>query len=171
MKKGTKARLFCNATGDQPLTIQWTKSNVKLEKLGSSYEIIDVSSDDGVKSELFIQSAQISDAAVYKCFAENEHGKDEKTVKLDVFEVPDSPKNLKVREVWSRTVSIAWNEPFNGNSPITKYTVQYWRFQNAPHRLHEMTVPGTQTSVFIKDLSPGQSYELNVIGKHSRVIS
>lgn len=79
--------------------------------------------------------------------------------------MPDVPKNVRVKEVWSRTVSLVWTEPFTGNLPITKYIVQYWRYQSAPHRLHELAIPGTQTSVFIKDLSPGQAYELSVLGK------
>lgn len=31
-----------------------------------SYEIIDTNTDHGIKSELFMQSTQISDAAIYK---------------------------------------------------------------------------------------------------------
>ena len=130
-----------------------------------SYEIIDTNHDEGTKSELFMQTKQVNDAGSFKCFAENEHGKDEKSIKLEVVEVPDAPKGVRVKEVWSRTVSIVWSESFNGNLPLTKYTVQYWRYQNAPHRLHEMTIPGSQSSVFIKGLSPGTAYELNIIGK------
>lgn len=114
---------------------------------------------------MFIQTSQTNDAAVYKCFVENEHGKDERTIRLEVVEVPGMPKNVHVKEVWSRTVSLAWSEPFNGNLPIQKYTIQYWRYQSAPHRLNEVFVPGSQSSFFLKDLSPGQSYELSVIGK------
>ena len=130
-----------------------------------SYEIIETNSEGGIKSELFLQTSQISDAAIYKCFAENEHGKDEKSIKLEVVEVPDAPKNVRVKEVWSRTVHILWTEPFTGNLPISNYTVQYWRYQNAPHRLHELIIAGSQSAIFIKDLSPGQAYELSVIGE------
>jgi len=154
--------------------INWVQSEASLllplfvSKVSNfSYEIIETDSqkDDGIKSELFLPTAQISDAAIYKCFAENEHGKDEKSIKLEVVEVPDAPKNVRAKEVWSRTVSVVWTEAFTGNLPISKYTVQYWRFQSAPHRLHELTIPGSQTSIFIKDLSPGQAYELSVVGK------
>lgn len=134
-----------------------------------SYEIIDTNTDDGIRSELFIQTSQTmtddAHTSIYKCFVENEHGKDERTIRLEVVEVPGMPKNVHVKEVWSRTVSLSWSEPFNGNLPIQKYTVQYWRYQSAPHRLNEVFVPGSQTSFFLKDLSPGQSYELSVIGK------
>lgn len=170
VKRSESVRLECNATGDQPLTVQWTKNNVKLDKLGSNYEIIDTNTDDGIRSELFIQTSQTmtddAHTSIYKCFVENEHGKDERTIRLEVVEVPGMPKNVHVKEVWSRTVSLSWSEPFNGNLPIQKYTVQYWRYQSAPHRLNEVFVPGSQTSFFLKDLSPGQSYELSVIAEN-----
>lgn len=138
-----------------------------------SYEIIDtdINIDSGIRSELLIQTTQTNDAAVYKCFAENEHGKDERTIRLEVVEVPAVPKNVHVKEVWSRTVSLVWSEPFNGNLPIHKYTIQYWRYQSAPHRLNEITIPGSQTSYFLKDLSPGQSYELSIIGMCPTIIN
>ncbi|KAJ6223718.1 hypothetical protein RDWZM_002263 [Blomia tropicalis] len=167
VKRGESARLICNATGDQPLNIVWTRANIKLDKLGSNYEILDTTTPNGIKSELFIQTTQVSDAGMYKCFAENEHGKDEQSIKLEVFEVPDQPKNVRVKEVWSRTVSIIWSESSSsGNLPIKKYTIQYWRHQNAPQRLHELVISGSQTSILIKDLSPGQAYELSVIAEN-----
>lgn len=86
-------------------------------------------------------------------------------MKLEVVEAPDVPSGVRVKEVWSRTVSITWSAPFTGNLPLTKYIVQYWRYQSAPHRLHELTVPGTATSVVVKDLAPGQAYELSLVGK------
>ncbi|KAF7493498.1 Down syndrome cell adhesion molecule -like protein [Sarcoptes scabiei] len=165
-KRGESARLECNATGDQPLSIQWTKNNVKLEKLGSNYEIIDTEIHTGIRSELFIQTTQSNDAAVYKCFAENEHGKDERTIRLEVVEVPGVAKNVHVKEVWSRTVSLAWSEPYSGNLPIQRYVIQFWRYQSGPHRLNEVLVSGSQTSYFLKDLTPGQSYELSIIAEN-----
>lgn len=35
VKRGEAARLVCNASGDRPLDITWTRKNVKLEQLGS----------------------------------------------------------------------------------------------------------------------------------------
>ena len=83
---------------------------------------------------------------------------------LSLTEVPSAPQNLRVKEVWSRTVSIVWNEPYSGNSPITNYTIQYWRHETAPHRLHEITVTNSQTLALIKDLSPGSAYVMTVVG-------
>jgi hypothetical protein len=72
--------------------------------------------------------------------------------------------NVHVKEVWSRTASVVWSAPYSGNAPISKYIVQYWRHRSAPHRLHEFTVQSSQTTALIKDLSPGLSYEMTVVG-------
>lgn len=52
-------------------------------------------------------------------------------------EVPAPPLDVKIREIWSRSASVTWAPPYSGNSPITKYIVQYWRdigkyFQRLP---------------------------------------
>ena len=73
--------------------------------------------------------------------------------------------NVKINEVWSRSASVSWRPSYNGNSPVGKYVVQYWRRQTAPHRLHEHNVSSTQTSALINNLSPGLSYELSIIGE------
>ncbi|XP_054156620.1 cell adhesion molecule DSCAML1-like isoform X1 [Oppia nitens] len=167
VKRGESARLKCNATGDHPVTIKWTKDNAKLEKIGShNFEIIESITDYGLVSELLLRITQRTDGAIYKCEAENTHGKDERTIKLVVLEIPGPPKTVHVKEVWSRTASIVWSAPYSGNSPISKYTIQYWRHQSAPHRLNEFTVSSTQTSALIKDLSPGLSYEMTVVGEN-----
>ena len=132
-----------------------------------SYEIFETTTEKGINSELLLRTTQRNDGTVYKCEAKNDHGTDERTVKLVVVEVPGAPINLRVKEVWSRSVSIMWSEPYSGNSPITKYTVQYWRHESAPHRLHEFSISNTQTSTLIKDLSPGLSYVMTVVGMNA----
>ncbi|CAG2165379.1 unnamed protein product [Oppiella nova] len=147
--------------------IKWTKDNIKLDKLGTNnYEIFETTTDFGVSSELLLRTTQRTDGSIYKCEAENTHGKDERTIKLVVLEVPGPPTNVHVKEVWSRTARIVWSAPYSGNSPLTKYTIQYWRHQSAPHRLHEFTASSTQTTALIKDLSPGLSYEMTVVGEN-----
>lgn len=40
-------------------------------------------------------------------------------------ESPDAPTNLEVLEVKSRTVKLSWKRPYDGNSPVLSYLVQY----------------------------------------------
>ncbi|RWR98931.1 Down syndrome cell adhesion molecule-like protein 1, partial [Dinothrombium tinctorium] len=130
------------------------------------YEIFDHVTEHGLNSELVIRSVKRQDEHVYKCLAENEYGTDEKTIKLVVIEIPGAPLNVRVRETWSRSASVFWNPPFNGNSPITKFTVQYWIHQSPTRKLNELSVNGAQTNALIKDLKPGHSYELTVVAEN-----
>lgn len=43
----------------------------------------------------------------------------------DCIEPPDIPSNLEVIEVSSRSVKLSWRRPFDGNSPVLSYVVQY----------------------------------------------
>ncbi|XP_075586172.1 cell adhesion molecule Dscam1-like isoform X1 [Dermatophagoides farinae] len=165
-KKGDIIVMKCNATGDRPITIRWTKDGIKLDRLSHHYEMTDFSTSQGVISELSIRPVQKSDGAIYKCDAENEHGRDDRTIKLSVVEEPSSPVNVKINEVWSRSASVSWRHPQNGNSPVIRYLIHYWRRQSAPHRLHEVNVSSSQTSYLIKNLNPGLSYELSVIAEN-----
>lgn len=40
-------------------------------------------------------------------------------------EQPDVPMNLECRGVSSRSVKLSWKRPFDGNSPMLSYIVQY----------------------------------------------
>lgn len=81
-------------------------------------------------------------------------------------EVPQPPRDVKVSETWSRSASVSWTAPYAGNSPITRYTVQYWRVAQS-HRLEELEVVGTQTSVLLSDLRPGIAYQVAVVADNA----
>lgn len=82
-KRGEQIKLKCNVTGDRPIAFKWTKDGVKIEMFGEHhYDIIEIPTERGVLSELTIRNVQTTDGAIYKCDAENEHGKDDRTIKL-----------------------------------------------------------------------------------------
>lgn len=167
-QKGESARLQCNAQGDQPLSVTWSNSSNTLSKTsGSGYEIFETLTPKGINSELIIRETLPHDGAIYSCLAENEHGRDERKVKLLIQEVPSPPPGVSVREVWTRSSSITWLVPYSGNSPISNYIVQYWRDHKRTRRLNEKTVPSSQTFAMIKNLQPGTSYIVTIIAENS----
>ncbi|XP_070395113.1 cell adhesion molecule Dscam1-like isoform X4 [Dermacentor albipictus] len=167
-RRGENARLVCDAQGDQPLTVAWSKGVQKIDRGGNSrLEIFETMTDSGLRSELFISSTERSDGAVYTCRAENEFGHDERTSKLLVVEVPGQPQDVKVSETWSRSASVSWSPPYSGNSPVAKYVIQYWKDSGTAHRLQEVAVPGSQTSALVGDLHPGSTYHLSILAENS----
>lgn len=48
-------------------------------------------------------------------------------IKLFVAEVPEAPYGLKVLDKSGRTVQLSWAAPYDGNSPIKKFLIEYKR--------------------------------------------
>ncbi|KAG8178103.1 hypothetical protein JTE90_017451 [Oedothorax gibbosus] len=170
VKKGDSASLKCEAVGDQPLSIIWKKDGKEQRKInGGRYEIFETLTPKGLKSELVLREADRIDGQLYTCSTENPYGKDERSIKLLVMEVPATPLDLKVQEIWSRSASVTWSSPYTGNSPITKYVLQYWRdaVSGGRHRLEEKVVSSAQTSALIKDLHPGVNYGLAIVAENT----
>ncbi|GIY67333.1 titin [Caerostris darwini] len=168
-KKGDSARMKCEALGDQPLAVTWQRDETTISKSGDErYEIFETLVPKGVMSELIIRTTDRDDGALYSCVAENEFGNDQRKIRLLVMEVPAPPLDVKIREIWSRSASVTWAPPYSGNSPITKYIVQYWRdIGGAPHRLLEISAPSSQSSALLKDLHPGTPYVLKVVAENA----
>lgn len=153
MKLGDSIRLECNASGDQPIQVDWFHEgqNTSIEKHGNEYyDIHEHPTEAGLSSQMIIRSISQSNALLYKCLAKNEFGSSERLIKLIVLDVPERPVELKAREVWSRSALISWTQPLNTtaassstSSPsghqqstnrVSNYTIQYWRKTSAtPH--------------------------------------
>ena len=56
---------------------------------------------------------------------ENEHGKADGFVKLNVLDIPGPPRNLGFREVFSDRIVVEWDMPSDdGGSPVTGYIIE-----------------------------------------------
>ncbi|UYV75074.1 hypothetical protein LAZ67_12002366 [Cordylochernes scorpioides] len=168
VRRGESVTMKCQARGDKPLAIAWSKDK-KLLDLDKTpgLEKFEQEVEDGVVSELMVRSATRTDGALYTCFAKNEHGVDERNVKLSVVEVPGKPLDVREDETFTKTVSLTWKGSYTGNSPITRYIVQYWRERGGTaHRLHEETVPSARTRFELKGLKPGTTYAVSIIAEN-----
>lgn len=163
-KKGDSARLECAAEGDAPISITWYRDKNKIDR-SEKFDITETQIKDGMKSTLTIHASGRDDSGMFVCVADNSIGKDEKTNKLVVLEVPSAPTGLTLREVWSRSASIAWAAPFTPNIPITGFIIQFWRKSPSGEntRLQEEQISSSHTSYLLKDLQPGAHYETNVL--------
>lgn len=167
VRRGDSATLKCDAVGDKPMTITWSKDKkvIDFTKM-TRVERFDRDQERGLNSELVIRTADRNDGALYTCVSKNEYGNDERNIKLQVVEVPAQPLDVKIQEVYSKRATIKWSAPYSGNSPITKYIVQYWRDRGGAHRLLEETVPNSQTSIELQNLRPGTPYSVTVVAEN-----
>ena len=125
--------LTCHAMGDEPLQILWTHNGNRIDLSNYRISIAEMKTDEGVRSQLSISRTDRHDSGKYRCVGENQFGRSEHLIFLAVQESPDAPTSLEVLEVKSQTVKLSWKRPYDGNSPVLSYLVQY----KALKTLHE----------------------------------
>nr|ASU04340.1 Dscam16 [Mesobuthus martensii] len=166
-KKGDTANLFCQALGDFPIKIKWWRNNKQLENdTRIRIESIEDESQKTVDTTLTIIKTQSDDSGVYICRAVNSYGEDETSVKLLVQEPPGSPPNLGVVNVTGRSITVSWNEPYRGNSAITRYLIQYKKADVSSFE-QNITVPSSQTMASIINLKPSTTYKIRLMAENS----
>ncbi|GFQ77884.1 down syndrome cell adhesion molecule homolog [Trichonephila clavata] len=169
VRRGEKVVVKCQAFGDRPITITWKKDGQLLDKQAEKkYTIDETMTDEGITSEVHIQSADRRDSSLFTCLAENSFGKDEMNIQIIVQEKPDKPFKLTAHESTSRTISLSWSPPYSGNSPISQYTIQYkpgsgsWKEDSK-----ELTASGADNKAVISGLLPSTTYHFRVMAENS----
>ncbi|XP_055715988.1 cell adhesion molecule Dscam2 isoform X2 [Phlebotomus papatasi] len=138
-RRNDPVTLSCIAIGDEPINVVWSHNTARIDLNNYRLNIAEIKTENGVNSQLSISRTDRHDSGRYKCIAENPFGRSEHTIFLAVQERPDAPSNLEVVEVKSRTVKLSWRRPFDGNSPVLSYLVQYQpvkSLHNLPPTIH-----------------------------------
>ena len=78
---------------------------------------------------------------------------------VDVDEPPSQPEAPKVRRTGQTELTVSWTAPDNQGPEITDYDVQY---RDASGELRDAGYDGTGTSMTLKDLRVGATYEVQV---------
>lgn len=108
-------------SGKPDPVITWQKGQDLIDNNGQ-YQVIVTRS---FTSLVFPNGVDRKDAGFYIVCAKNRFGIDQKTVELDVADVPDAPRGLKASEVSRDSVNLTWNAPASdGGSRVTHYTVE-----------------------------------------------
>ncbi|XP_045780750.1 Down syndrome cell adhesion molecule-like protein Dscam2 [Maniola jurtina] len=119
------ATLACEARGDAPLRLSWSRDNAPVDLSTYRLSISEAKTDSGLRSQLYISRTDRQDSGVYKCQAVNAYGHSDHYIYLSVQEKPETPQSLSVTEIQSRAVRLSWSLRFDGNSPLLGYTLQY----------------------------------------------
>lgn len=108
-------------SGKPDPVITWQKGQDLIDNNGH-YQVIVTRS---FTSLVFPNGVERKDAGFYVVCAKNRFGIDQKTVELDVADVPDPPRGVKVSDVSRDSVNLTWTEPASdGGSKITNYIVE-----------------------------------------------
>ncbi|KAK7929044.1 hypothetical protein WMY93_005439 [Mugilogobius chulae] len=156
--KGTTAVLKCNATHDPRVNIsfRWERGGVAV-----------VSSSGGRVSvrqgSLTIGQTWSGDIGDYTCTVLSKAGNDSKTARLEVIELPHSPRSLaaKLNDTDSRSVLLSWLRPFDGNSPLLYYLLELSE-NNSPWKVYLSEVDPIVTNMTVGGLTPARTYQFRL---------
>ncbi|KAI1301476.1 Down syndrome cell adhesion molecule -like protein [Halotydeus destructor] len=145
------------------------------------YFFSEESTSQGVTSKLNITGASRLDSTVFKCTASNAFGSDIKVVNVRVEESPEPPFDFQLESKSSRSVSLRWRSPYNGNSPLIEFMVNVKpeaRDDNHvlasdfapmanPGPERNITVSGNATSAIISHLQPATKYTFVAVSRNA----
>ncbi|XP_043207619.1 Down syndrome cell adhesion molecule-like protein Dscam2 isoform X5 [Amphibalanus amphitrite] len=167
---GDPAVLVCEARGEQPITIKWSRNGAPLSAREPSprYTIRQQKTEGGASSDLSLQETSRRDSATYTCVASNPFGQDNTTINLIVQEKPEVPFAIKVLNKSGRSVELSWSAPYNGNSDIFQYIIQYKKAKDEwdSKEMERVVIPGKMEIVSVMDLRPATAYQMRIIAEN-----
>ncbi|CAB0037705.1 unnamed protein product, partial [Trichogramma brassicae] len=168
-RRGEPAVLQCEAQGEKPIGILWNMNNKRLDpKSDSRYTIREEIMANGVLSDLSIKRTERSDSALFTCVATNAFGSDDTSINMIVQEVPEVPYGLKVLDKSGRSVQLSWAAPYDGNSPIKRYVIEYKISKGSWEAdIDRVVVPSSQQNVAgVFNLKPATTYHLRIVAEN-----
>uniref|UniRef100_A0A1I8Q6J2 Down syndrome cell adhesion molecule n=1 Tax=Stomoxys calcitrans TaxID=35570 RepID=A0A1I8Q6J2_STOCA len=167
-RRGEPAVLQCEAKGEKPIGILWNMNNMRLDpKNDNRYTIREEILSTGVMSSLSIKRTERSDSALFTCVATNAFGSDDASINMIIQEVPEMPYALKVLDKSGRSVQLSWAQPYDGNSPITRYIIEFKRSRASWDEIDRVMVPGDTTEAQVQKLNPATTYNIRIVAENT----
>ncbi|KAM6940425.1 protein sidekick-1-like [Xenentodon cancila] len=155
--KGTTAILDCDATHDPRINIsfKWDRGGVPV--LSSSGRV------SVRQGSLTIGQTWSGDIGDYTCTVTSQAGNDSRSARLEVIELPHSPRSLtaSLNDSDSRSVHLSWLRPFDGNSPLLFYVLELSE-NNSPWKVYLSQVDPAVTEVSVGGLTPARTYQFRL---------
>ncbi|XP_012286215.1 Down syndrome cell adhesion molecule-like protein Dscam2 isoform X2 [Orussus abietinus] len=144
-------------------------NNKRLDpKSDSRYTIREEILANGVLSDLSIKRTERGDSALFTCVATNAFGSDDTSINMIVQEVPEVPYGLKVLDKSGRSVQLSWASPYDGNSPIKRYVIEYKMSKGSwESDIDRVLVPASQQNIAgVFNLRPATTYHLRIVAEN-----
>ena len=165
--------LQCEGKGEKPIGILWNMNNKRLiANVDPRYTIREEIQGDGVLSTISIRRTEREDSALFTCVATNAFGSDDTSINLIIQEKPETPYGLKVIDKSGRMVKLSWQAPYNGNSNLTRYVIEFKTTKGTWRKdIDHVLVPGDQTMAAVFSLKPATSYHFRIVAQNSIGVS
>ncbi|XP_049546748.1 Down syndrome cell adhesion molecule-like protein Dscam2 isoform X11 [Anopheles darlingi] len=172
-RRGEPTVLQCEAKGEKPIGILWNMNNIRLDpKSDNRYTIREEILPNGVTSSLSIKRTERSDSALFTCMATNAFGSDDTSINMIIQEPPEMPYALKVLDKSGRTVQLSWAKPYDGNSPLKRYIIEFKRSRGSwENDIDRVIVPGDTNEAQVQKLSPATTYNIRIVAENEIGVS
>ncbi|OWF38939.1 Down syndrome cell adhesion molecule [Mizuhopecten yessoensis] len=159
----------CQAIGDKPLAVTWSFNGQQLSTLPNPRrDMKTVSTTRGKLSTLALHPTLREDTGFYVCFAKNKFGNGVQSMRLTVLEPPEPPANLTLVKVMSRNLTVSWSQPYNGNTPLLYYSIEYINSSGVWQGvLPNVTVESKFLTATLTDLHPAYVFYVRVRANNS----
>ncbi|XP_053408969.1 cell adhesion molecule DSCAM-like isoform X3 [Mercenaria mercenaria] len=168
--RGHNITMDCQAIGDKPISVSWNFNNQTMGSgnLGSRYTVNAPNTDRGKLSQLSIHPAQRGDTGIFTCTAANQFGYDSTAIYLTVLEPPDAPGNLTLIKKGSRYVVLVWTRPFDGNSPLIEYVIEYQNTTGEKRSaVRNVSVDAEALTATVDNLHPSFLYNIRIRARNA----
>lgn len=172
-RRSEPAVLQCEAKGEKPIGILWNMNNMRLDpKTDNRYTIREEILSTGVMSSLSIKRTERSDSALFTCVATNAFGSDDASINMIIQEVPEMPYALKVLDKSGRSVQLSWAQPYDGNSPLKRYIIEFKTSRGSwEHDVDRVIVPGHTNEAQVQKLNPATTYNIRIVAENEIGVS
>uniref|UniRef100_A0A182QBV3 Down syndrome cell adhesion molecule n=1 Tax=Anopheles farauti TaxID=69004 RepID=A0A182QBV3_9DIPT len=172
-RRGEPTVLQCEAKGEKPIGILWNMNNIRLDpKSDNRYTIREEILPNGVTSSLSIKRTERSDSALFTCMATNAFGSDDTSINMIIQEPPEMPYALKVLDKSGRTVQLSWAKPYDGNSLLKRYIIEFKRSRGSwENDIDRVIVPGDTNEAQVQKLSPATTYNIRIVAENDIGVS
>ncbi|KAL4716781.1 hypothetical protein ACJJTC_001937, partial [Scirpophaga incertulas] len=172
-KLGQHVTIECQAKGDDPIRIMWTRNSKPINPLTQRVKISEAKTDEGLTSTLELLQTETEDGALYQCRAGNPFGADVYSVDLIILEPPSPPTDLSVDSARSRSVRLSWRD-------MTRSLAQFYSLQvtnsqrlswNAARIINITRLDEIRHTIEVEDLLPATGYTARVAGGNQADLS
>jgi Down syndrome cell adhesion molecule-like protein 1 len=127
---------------------------------------------NGVMSSLSIKRTERGDSALFTCVATNAFGSDDTSINMIIQENPEMPYGMKVLDKSGRTIQLSWNKPYDGNSPLKRYIIEFKRSRGTwDSDIDRVIVPGDTTEAQVQKLAPATTYNIRIVAENDIGVS
>ncbi|KAG7315124.1 hypothetical protein KOW79_021212 [Hemibagrus wyckioides] len=117
-------------------------------------------------SILFIRRTERKDSGRYELQVQIENVEDKASVTIRIVDLPGSPENLKVVDIWGFNVALEWKPPKDdGNCDITGYTIQ--KADKKTMEWYTVYEQYRRTNCVVSDLIMGNEYVFRVFAMNA----